>query len=275
MDMKQSTYHSNHRRYGFTLIELLVVIAIIAILASLLLPAIASARERANRIKCLSNLKQWGIAYYLYLIDANDTFPGQGSTDESGYMADVSSINGNPALEIAWFNVLPDYVIDTTYSELSAKRQSPRPGDSSIFICPSVKSDEPSPSHPRYYYSNYAQNLWLEQSVNQNCGLSKRLLLGQISDPTAFVVMAENPTGQGANGNYGYSYGHTHPIYMEYPSVGNAFRHGDKEMCNLLYADGHVESLPKDAVWYEAMSKEDNYGGIQWNPCEDDLQPIN
>src|SRR6187399_946348 len=65
------------RNSGFTLIELLVVIAIIAILAAILFPVFAQAREKARQTTCLSNNKQIGMATMMYLQDYDERFPAQ------------------------------------------------------------------------------------------------------------------------------------------------------------------------------------------------------
>ena len=67
-------------RWAFTLIELLVVVAIIAILASLLLPALAHAKEQANRSQCKNNIRQWVLSLTLYSDDHQSRFPAGGSS---------------------------------------------------------------------------------------------------------------------------------------------------------------------------------------------------
>jgi prepilin-type N-terminal cleavage/methylation domain-containing protein len=78
-------------RRGFTLIELLVVIAIIAILAAILFPVFAQAREKARQTSCLSNEKQMGLGVMMYVQDYDETYPMayyyiNGATSAAGYV---------------------------------------------------------------------------------------------------------------------------------------------------------------------------------------------
>ena len=107
--------------WAFTLIELLVVIAIIAILASLLLPALSRARESGRTAVCLSNLRQLGLASMTYSVDFNGHFPSFRNWlyTKAG---DLTSGTLYPYL-----NSKPVYLCPTDKIELSSKRRRPQP----------------------------------------------------------------------------------------------------------------------------------------------------
>ena len=240
------------KRYkGFTLIELLVVIAIIAILAAILFPVFAQARESARKTTCISNMKQIGLAITMYIGDYDEKFfiqpwPGGCPTNETGYF------QHNPAHPRQhWATLVHPYI-----------------RNAGIFDCPSYEGE--------WYYASYAlwecgrgrpadPRQWIVPKVEY--GLNQILInrtqslspvaLAQIQRPADVAVVMDN--------NYIYSEytclrGPANPnAFMKYvpydrdwPWVQGIVRH--QEGLVFTYVDGHAKwsrRSPRGAPYFE------------------------
>src|SRR5262245_62023904 len=130
---------SDSRRLGFTLIELLVVIAIIAILAAMLLPALAAAKEKAQIIYCLNNMKQWATAFKMYGDDNKDMVPEEGNTVKAIF---------DPANAYAWYNWVSPYAGQKPLLTLYNDNQPPLPGTKSIYSDPAAPDPDSTFAKP-------------------------------------------------------------------------------------------------------------------------------
>jgi prepilin-type N-terminal cleavage/methylation domain-containing protein/prepilin-type processing-associated H-X9-DG protein len=188
-------------RRGFTLIELLVVIAIIAILAAILFPVFAKAREKARQTSCLSNVKQIELGMLMYAQDYDETFPRG-----SGYVAPATII----ATYGEWYIEITPYVKNTE-----------------IYNCPSARYtviySGGTNSNALGYGVAYTRNLQIDRTA-----------MGAVTEPASVVHMMDGSNNYSrlkcpglsttcSWTNYGWSYN----------------RHNDG--CNYSFLDGHAK----------------------------------
>ena len=159
---------------GFTLIELLVVIAIIAILAAILFPVFAQAREKARQTSCLSNLKQWGLGFMQYAQDYDEAFPSQ----QYGGETTNSDVN--------WVSVLQPYVENQKINGAS-NRNADGSAASKIAVCPSQFSGKRINAATQITMS-YGYSEWSVGSRHVSFGSGP---FKASVDPRAFRAIAE------------------------------------------------------------------------------------
>ena len=109
------------RRHGFTLVELLVVIGIIALLISILMPALGKARDQANSIKCMSNMRQIGQAYLMHASEHRNHVPTAGLI-HAGYSATPAGLGDTAKVKFMY------------YSDGGAERPLPMPAALGIYL---------------------------------------------------------------------------------------------------------------------------------------------
>ena len=154
---------------AFTLIELLVVIAIIAILASLLLPALGRGKQAAYTVSCINNLKQWGTATQIFAGENNDYLPKDGSP------------NGI-SIDEGWYIDLPHVLRIPAYNEMPWRTNSSIDPGRSIWICP---------ANPRRSNGNNLFHYCLNEHVN-GTGTGNQIRLCAIREPLRVVWLFDN-----------------------------------------------------------------------------------
>lgn len=239
--------HPRNSLRAFTLIELLVVIAIIAILAAILFPVFAKAREKARQSSCLNNMKQLGIATYQYLDNYDETYPWSRFPNAAG-----TDRNYN----YSWKNALLSYL---------------KGGE--IYRCPSndyaLQNDENNGpvKFPRSYAVNGA--VFAEYTAGVNCCNPDKYALGPLTPSDI-----KNPSGILWIIEVRSEWADLHPVALRWTSYDNKPNfgpyHTHSKGSNYLFADTHVKwhkiaqtctpkqmwsEIPSEQKWFDDTAK--------------------
>jgi prepilin-type N-terminal cleavage/methylation domain-containing protein len=218
------------RNEGFTLIELLVVIAIIAILAAILFPVFARARESARKTSCLSNIKQIGLGFMMYAQDYDETLPGVpfGSCPTCWPWAAWPGTPGDGWMA-AFYTPLQPYIKNVQ-----------------ILQCPSQNPIG------RWYDQNGISYMYNEFMYNSNNGFDKLSALAAAQEGVAKVALFSEGISSGIFNDWDNGGpapkdqdGMTRLRYLNYTGGFWTQQHGGP---NIGYGDGHAKFVPKDSI---------------------------
>lgn len=249
----------NPRRHAFTLIELLVVVAIIAVLMAILLPSLSGAREQARSTACLSNQRQLGTISNMYI------------SENSDYVVPALLVNwtapGTGDVRETWFTIFSYSGYLPTDTPFLSTLSSTKVGTRGMLVCPSGLSDHTSYASPapitetdaegarptrqpsKDLKPGYSLDSWYSMSTNTNRYNTFGTYAGvAIPDGTETTNKAGVKTSQIADTTQtalffdGISWNVAY-----YPTRINA-RHMQQKVTNMVFVDGHAESLRRSSM---------------------------
>jgi len=265
--MKKQGCYTPGKRSAFTLIELLVVIAIIAILAAILFPVFAQAREKARAITCISNEKQIGLGLMQYIQDFDEVFP----MDQYYVGTD----------QVRWFDTVNPYIKNGDHFAFNGRSS----GFGGIWHCPSFPSDQGSEYGVHLYLMPDGQSCpWVQpgkalpevplstlqapadqivvMEKGQNNGNDSWLTF--VPDEWNWTDSVGNPPGsykgqhweldQSRQHDCDLQYSNNLPPFDNYGTCGGMPRWRHNGMMNALFCDGHAKAIPKGGIdWYKNL----------------------